>query len=356
MMSSVRRSFCLCISLFLGFPLLGRSALRPRDPFVPWVTVQSSKGGKIYFLQDSHLEVSTLFYTFDETYLRSRALPSGPIFFRYNPDKYITGQHLSMLIESTLKEIKQKKQNFKHFTILKDEGFNTRKQTGLLVLKAKNYPFVVKLFMETPRAFVRPYNKGFITSCHFVVGGGATRHILGFTRLPNRDTVEQMIQSSPEWKDKVDLPRKWSWFPKDEEWLTINGYNIGGHEQITVKMPGVYAIVAEAIEPKRNFSMRRSGDTKTAMHLSNFLQFRIDAHINNFMIEKSIDPQKQGKIIIIDTEHFPTMVGLKERPQIHSYIGFYWHLFTKGVKDSMFTTKKERRNKQRNPRPPFSKP
>lgn len=336
---------CFC------WPLMSRSALRPRDPYVPCITVQANEKGKAYFLQDSHLEVSTIFYTFDETYLRSRLLPSGPIPFRNRPEKSISGAHISMLIEGLLKEIYAKKKVYKHFTVLKDEGFNVRKQAGLLVLKIKNYPFVVKLFMETPRAFVRPYNKGFITSCHFIVGGGATRHILGFTRLANRDTVVEMLQSSPEWKDKVDLPRKWSWFPKHEEWLYISGYNIGGHEKIQMKLPAVYAIIADAIESERTFSMRKGDDTKTAIRLSNFLNFRIDAHLNNFMVEKNT-----RKIIIIDTEHFPTMVGCKERPQIHSYIGFYWNLFTKGIKDSLFRSKKERRDVQRNPRPPFSRP
>ncbi len=331
--------------------VIARSCLRPRDPYVPCITVQKESKGKIYFLQDSHLEVSTIFYTFDETYLRSRVLPSGPITFRNNPKKYINGHHLSMLIEELVKEIQAKKRVFKHFTILKDEGFNTRKQAGLLVLKVKNYPFVVKLFMETPRAFVRPYNKGFITSCHFIVGGGATRHILGFTRLANRDTVEQMIESSDEWKGKVELPRKWSWFPKHEEWLMVTGYNIGGHETIQVKLPAIYAIVADAIEQERTFSMRKGDDTKTAIKLSNFLDFRIDAHLNNFMIEKHT-----GKIIIIDTEHFPTMVGCKERPQIHSYVGFYWNLFKKGIKDTLFRSKRERRRVQSNPQPPFSIP
>ena len=341
----------LLLATIIPLYLDGRSALRPRDPYVPFITVSSEGSKKTYFLQDSHLEVSTIFYSFDETYMRSRVLPSGPIPFRYNPDKFMSGGHLSVLIEELLKEIRNHKKVYKHFTVLKNEGFNTRKQAGLLVVKAKNYPFVVKLFIENPRSFVRPYNKGFITSCHFIVGGGATRHILGFTRLPNQDSVAHMINASPEWKDRVGLPRKWSWFPKHEEWLVVTGYNIGGHEKITVKLPAVYAIVADAIEEERTFSMRRGDDTKTALRLSNYLQFRIDAHLNNFMLEKHT-----GKIIIIDTEHFPTMVGLKERPQIHSYMGFYWSLFKKGVKASLFRSKKERRDMQRNPQPPFSRP
>lgn len=347
----MKKKYGIALILACSVALNGRSALRPRDPYVPFITVSMEGSKKTYFLQDSHLEVSTIFYTFDETSLRNRVLPSGPISFRYEPEKFITGSHLSMLIEGLLKEIKAGKKIYKHFTVLKNEGFNTRKQAGLLVVKTKNYPFVVKLFMETPRAFVRPYNKGFITSCHFIVGGGATRHILGFTRLPNRDSVICMLESSPEWKDRVDLPRKWSWFPKHEEWLVVTGYNIGGHDKIIVKLPAVYAIVADAIEAERTFSMRKGEDTKTALRLSNFLHFRIDAHLNNFMIDKHTK-----KIVIIDTEHFPTMVGLKERPQIHSYMGFYWSLFKRGVKASLFRSKKERRDMQRNPQPPFSRP
>lgn len=80
---------------------------------------------------------------------------------------------------------------------------------------------------------------------------------------------------------------------------------------------------------------------KFALNFSYKLENRLDPHIDNFMIEKDT-----GKIVIIDTEHFPSMVGLKEVTHFKSYAQWYMKLAAKGVRDSFFRHKKLRRDHQ----------
>ena len=50
------------------------------------------------------------------------------------------------------------------------------------------------------------------------------------------------------------------------------------------------------------------------LRFAHYLENRVDAHVDNFMVEKST-----GIIVLIDTEHFPTMVGLKEPFEYDDY-------------------------------------
>ena len=340
--------------LILSKSLYGRSPFRPIDPYVPVITTEwlpRKPKEKIYLLRDSHLELSTLFYSFDQEHFEKNMLPSGPLPYRNKAKLPITGKKLEKLIEGFFEEVRTKKKKFKDFTILKKRDFTWRKQAGLLVVKAKKYPFVVKLFMETPRSFMRPHNKGFEPHCFFIIGGGATRHLVGFTRIKNAQTIAKRLSHSTYWDQIVEAPRKWYWTPKDSRWIQLDGYNIGGHAHIQTKMPAVYAIIAQEVDGIREFSIGSRKDRRMAIDLSNFLLCRIDPHINNFIIEKDTN-----KVVIIDTEHFPTLVGFKTRPRINSYTSWYLRLFTKYIKDRFGRTKKERRDLQRFPRPPFSSP
>ena len=77
------------------------------------------------------------------------------------------------------------------------------------------------------------------------------------------------------------------------------------------------------------------------MELCNYLDLWIDPHIDNFMPEKGTD-----KIVIVDTEHFPSFVGLKEPVTFSGYLSWYTYLATKCLKSMFFRTKKERRQAQ----------
>jgi hypothetical protein len=61
------------------------------------------------------------------------------------------------------------------------------------------------------------------------------------------------------------------------------------------------------------------------------------------MIEKN-----SGKIIIVDTEHFPSFVGLKEEITFNNYTEWYLYLAGKCFKNEFLLTKKERRNPKKN--------
>jgi hypothetical protein len=321
---------------------------------VPTITTEWDKrttGEKIYMLKDSHLELYPLFQTFDKKHFKNNAFPDGTVSIRNQPKQSIVGSEFKKDIAHLFKEVCAKKKKFKDFEILKKRDFNFHKQAGLIVVKHKKHPFVVKLFMETPRSFVRPYNKGFEPHCIFVISGGATRHLLGFTRIKNALSLQNRLEESSYWSKKVTLPRKWFWVPDNHRWIRLDGYGIGNHKKITTHMPGVYAIVADYIDAEREFKISNKKDRRIAIDLSNYFLCRIDPHINNFLEEKGT-----GKIAIIDTEHFPTMGGFKERPRMTSYTSWYLHLFTKYCKDRFGRTKQERRDLQKHPQTPFALP
>jgi hypothetical protein len=79
---------------------------------------------------------------------------------------------------------------------------------------------------------------------------------------------------------------------------------------------------------------------QTALELSNFLEANIDLHITNFMVEATTK-----KIVLIDTEHFPTMVGNVNK-HFDGYLSWYLHLMGKFCKDAFLCSKKERRDEQ----------
>lgn len=336
------------LCLLLTDNLLARSPLRRPDKTTPYITTQWEGEKKVHLLRDSHLELFPLFEIYDPLHIQKNILPKTSISFRNNSKKSVKGTVINNLIEHLLKEISQGKTKYKDFIILKNRDFNIKKQAGLLIVKSKEYPFVVKLFMETPHSFIRPYNKGFEPACIFLIGGGATRHMLGFTRIKNAHFIKKRIEKNHHWKNCVDLPRKWFWFPQNQKMITLTGYNIGGYKKIAKKIPSTYAIVVDAINEERTFSFFSPEDRRTAIDLSNFLLCCIDPHINNFMIEK-----ETGKILLIDTEHFPSLAGFKERPRITTYSSWYLHLLFKYVKDRFFRSKNERVSLQKNPRQPF---
>ncbi len=87
--------------------------------------------------------------------------------------------------------------------------------------------------------------------------------------------------------------------------------------------------------------MVKKHDTKLAMDLCNFLDQLIDAHIDNFLIE-----QETKKIVIVDTEHFPTLIGMKEKFKINSYFDYYSSLSWKCLQKSYLLTKRERKERR----------
>lgn len=335
--------YLACLFCCSVFGLYGRSVFRPHDPQLPTITTQWEKDTKTYSFKNTHLEEEPLFKVFDKQHFFANQLPKNAISFRYNPQQSVSGATLDALIHHLLEEINAGKTVFTHFDILKKRDFNKRKKIGLLIVKFKKYPFVVKLFIETPESFVQPFNKGFEPICFFYMGGGVNRHISGFTRIKNLQAIKKTIEASPYWSKRVDFPRKWFWYPKKQPWITLTGNNIGQKPTTRTTFPAVYALVADQIIWTREFALTSPQDRKTAMALSNFVDQRIDPHINNFGIE-----QKTGKIVPIDFELFPLMVGLKQQRRSSGYLGWYTSLAFKMLKDTFGRSKQERSELQKN--------
>ena len=335
----------------LPLSLFSRSALRSGIVNDPLIITNWVGDDKKSFLRDSHLEVFPFFHTFDEEHIQKNLLPSSSISFRNEPNKSVNGKEISEMIEHLIGEVRRRKRKFRDFICLKKRDFCRRKQAGLIVVKCKKYPFVVKLFMETPKSFVRPYQKGFEPACQFTIGGGATRHLVGFTRIKNVISIKERIKNNHHWSKRIDVPRKWFWLPSRERRIKVTGKNIGGHKEISTNLPSVYAIVADEIKAERTFSLWKGNDRRIAIDLSNFLLCRIDPHITNFMVEK-----ETGLVVIIDTEHFPSLVGLKTRPRITSYSSWYLRLVSKFMGNRFLRSKRDRKRLQTHPIPPFSLP
>lgn len=317
-----------------------RSVHRPAEPWLPTITARWLDEKTTYTLRDSHLEKYPFFDIFNKKLFEENLLPQNTIAFRNHPEKTIDGKILSSLIEQLLDEVYQGKKNFTHFTVLKNDDFNHHERFGLIIAKFKNYPFVIKLSFETPDGITHPKSKGFIPLFFFYMGGGVNRHLTGFTRVRNSHSVKERIAMDPYWSTRLDVPRKWFWLPKKSRSLEICGYNIGGKNNLRTTIPGVYAVVADAIEAQYTLSLMYHDDRELGLKIANFLEHQIDPHIDNFLIEK-----ETGKIVLIDTEHFPTVIGFKEPQQYDSYLEWYASLINKCAHDMIFRTKKERRDR-----------
>lgn len=324
-----------------------RSVHRPQNKKFPEiVTYWQDNPAETFHLKNSHLEPA-LFSVYNKDYLDTQKLPPV-ITARHQPDiTYQTDPLIKDLEEvvSQLQKTKKKIKKLDNFTILKQTDYNYLKHTGLMVLRHKKYPFVVKLFMETPENFVKPFSRGIEECAFFVMGGGMNRYLAGFTRIPNRNEIQKKIDSNRYWQILIDTPRKWFWEPHENRRITITGKNIGTQEQSMV-LPSIYAIVCDAIESDHGFSILRQDDRHVALSITEFLGIRIDPHINNFMVEKETQ-----KIIIIDTEHFPTLIGIKDDFTINDFFTYYSRLTFRFFAKKLLFDKKNLCELQTHPRP-----
>ena len=320
--------------------IFGRSIHRPLDPNLPTITIHDNLEPSFkYTLTDSHIKHFPLFEAYNETYLNNKKLPDKPIVFRHNPKKNIDGKILSKQLEKLIQEILSGKTEFTNFVILKKRDFNFKTKCGLIVLKFKKAPFVAKVFLETPRSLARPYSKGILPMGMFVMGG-SNRHLNGFTRIKNMENIQAKINNHPLWSKRLSVPRKWFWTPKNPKWLHINAQNVGHKATESTKIPAIYAVIADEIiilpnQPPSNGSRNLS--------LCKELNFALDPNANNFVIEKH-----SLKLVMYDTEHFPTLIGEYFIPikPAQKYFGWYIHLARKFLKQRIFSLKKAQKKRQ----------
>jgi len=335
----------LAFFTFSSNKITARSPFRKKDKDEPQITI-GWKGFKKGISRKNWAYKKSIFTTFNRDYFYSHLLPKDFISDSRNPDTLIDCHTLNKLIEQLLKEIKKQKKEYTHFEILKDKNFNRHERCGLLILKFKDYPFVLKLFMETPKTFVDPYCKGPDNQFFFYMSGGMNRHIAGLTRVRNLELVNQQIQDNPRWNGKVITPRKWYWIPKKPRWIEIRGYNIGSEKEISTLMPSVYAIIADELDTKEDapfLSLQKRSEL--VMQLCMDLQLFVDPHGDNFIVKQNKETGDYT-ISIVDTEHFPSLVGLKEQPFFNNHLEYYVYLGAKYFQDAFLQTKLDRREAQ----------
>lgn len=337
----------ICIAYIFCYSkqLHSRSVLRPANPNMPQLIAKWADADlPVYSITDSHIEEHPLFTTFNEAHFNRNRLPRANIPYRYNLKKSVSGTRLDKLIEQLIFEIKNGKKKYTDFILIQDKDFNLKKAAGLAVFKFKNYPFVLKLFIETPESFVNPWMKGTEPIWFFYMGGGVNRHITGLTRIRNRNLIIDRLHQIPKWRDFVDTPRKWFWTPKNLKWVELIGKNIGDKKSVTTKIPSTYAIIADCIEATEEITIFDRHKRKIALEICNTLDLYIDPHIDNYMVERGTN-----KLVIIDTEHFPTLVGFKEKRSFKTYVRWYLGLAGKAAHAMYFRNKKERLLAQKTP-------
>jgi hypothetical protein len=330
------KHYFLILILIITTDCFSRSVHRPVDPTDAYITVKYENDKDTYSLKSQHLREFPLFKTYNHQYFMSKQLPSDKIYFRDNPTEFVDGKKLNEIIKKLLVEIRKRKTNYTDFKVLKERDFNHELNYGLIVLKFKNYPFVFKLFIETPESFVRPIFKPFQVRGIFFLGG-AFRHISGWTRIRNADLIREKMKDHPVWSQRIDLPRKWFWLPEDPRWLILKGYNLGDKKEQETRIPAIYGIVCDEIKSTQN----NSAYEKEYFKFCNYIEFIQDPNVNNFKIDKN------NKIVLIDTEHFATLLGFTEKMRyFKSYNSYYSNLAGKYIRERWTKTKKDRKKRQ----------
>lgn len=334
----------ILLSLFL--PTQARSPFRKKDQNMPNITIGWKNSRKTISHTNWAYKEYPIFTSFNKDYFYQHLLPTDVINDIHNPEQWYDSRAINSLIEELLRELRRSKKQFTHFKVLKDKNFNYKERCGLLILQFKDYPFVLKLFIETPKSFIDPYCKGFENQFFFYMSGGMNRHVAGLTRIKNLEIVNNQIENHPRWKGKITTPRKWYWLPKKPRWMRINGYNIGGKKEISTLMPSVYAIIADTIDTTEDAPLLSAQQrSELVMELAMDLRLFIDPHSDNFVFKQNKETNDYH-ISIVDTEHFPSIVGLKEEPFFNNHLEWFLYLGTKYFQDAFLQTKNDRREAQ----------
>lgn len=337
------KKIVLVIVFSLSGILAARSIHRPERKHIPEIITRWQDAPQTYHLKNWYLTEHAIFHLYDEQYFKEHLLPQEEISFRNEPKRSVSGEKLQEMIDELVYEILARKRCFMHFRILKQEDFNWNEPAGMLAFKFNEYPFVVKLFLETPQSFVKPYSKGWRPSFFFIMGGGVHRYLSAFTRIPNLEYIRKKIDESPYWREQTDTPRKWYYLPDDVAWFQVWGKNFSPCTTPYIELPSVYGIVADAIEGEP-LKKHKERDRTFGIRLAQYLGNALDAHIDNFIVERAT-----GKVVIIDSEHFITTTGISPNLRYSRYTKWYLKIVWKATKDLFFRGKRTRRYRYRPP-------
>lgn len=350
----MKRLLILLVIFYQSTMVLGRSIHRTPNPSIPYITVTASDKNyanlatksysskktnqqtKVNKFRSKYLRLKTLKKPFENSNFKKYTLPHGYIKYR-KTDETIHSNSLKEQNESVLEEILRGEKNFTHFTVLADNDFNYKTLSGFIVLKYKDAPFVLKLFIEHPHTFIDPLNKGFKANGLFILNGNM-RHLSGFTRIHTLEIAKKALAKDPEYRYYLDFPRKWYWIPACQPYLTINWHDQYHHHHETIKLPGIYGIICDFIEADKKIQHQEIHTLRQiSIDVGNYLHNIIDSHVDNFVPEKN-----SNKIVIIDTEHFPTMVGIDREMSANGYVQWYIELGGKFIKTAFLRTKQKR--------------
>lgn len=330
--------------LFFTLTTISARSVFRIDKTVPTIKVTNAQSpSKKYIQKDSHLNHKTIFELYDHQYLLKKYLPKTAIRDYALKKKHYSSKKLEKHLEKLIIEIRKGKRKFRNFDVLKSSNFNEQLKCGLLILKHKKMPFVIKVFVEHPETLIHPTWKG-LEPVFFFYMGGANRHFAGFTRIKNREHIEAWAQNNQKWQGKILLPRKWFWLPKNPEWVCIEGENMREDDKKeTILIPGTYAIIADFFDYKE-YDKYKKDRKNIIMDFCNDINMYVDPHENNFIITKNSNDPDSFFLAIIDTEHFPTMVGIDTTKKISfsSHTQWLWHLGLKCIQDIYFRLKSSR--------------
>ena len=346
----MKRLLIIFLAMITTFDANCRSVHRPSNPTIPYITVTATnkdyaqvwrkstveKPKSVNKLQNKFLRLKTLKKPFETSGFKKHLLPYGNLKFRKGEGSVHTNV-LKAQNELVLKEILEGDKEFTDFTVLKDRDFNYKSLSGLIVLKNKKYPFVLKLFIERPETFIEPLQKGAEAGWIFILSGNM-RHLSGFTRINNLENAKKALSKDPEYRHYIDFPRKWYWMPQSQPMLNINWHDTYNNHFETIKIPSIYGVVCDCIDIDRELQQQEFYTLrKISIDVAMYLNYLIDPHDDNFVPEKN-----SSKIVIIDTEHFPTVAGLDNGMNANGYNQWYLELMGRTAKRLLWRSKQER--------------
>lgn len=324
-----------------------RDARRPVDIITPKITVTASdpclakswmtasqteySPNQSYYLLNNFLRLKPIKNGFDAQFFQQNYLPQDLIHFR-DHSGIVQTSTLSKLANEVIEAIKMGQRDFKHFKILKDRDFNYATLSGLLVLKYKDYPFVIKISIEHPHTIIKPFSKSYEAAGMFVVGGNL-RHLSNFTRIMNLKRIQKILFHNPFYIQNIDFPRKWYWLPDCSYDLKIEWSC--NHKHDVISIPSIYAVISDFIETESQQPQNELN--KLSMKVARDVGFLIDPHAGNMVVEKNT-----RKYILLDTEDFRLMTGLSASMNANKYIGWWIEMIGTSAKTCFLRTKKQR--------------
>lgn len=342
------------LALSLTIFLESRSIRRPVDSSIPTISVtpsdrqiadtwhphkknKSKAAQKKHVLTSPYLRLNPIKHvmsTFTSPFFKDHYLPQDQhLSFRNNLGSVDT-KILEDLAQQLVEEIKDRKRVFSHFTILKSLDFNWKTLSGLIVLKYKNYPFVIKLSIEHAHTMVDPYSKGYQSKFIFVLGGNI-RHLSNFTRISNLEKIKNIVIYSPYYLNNIDFPRKWYWLPNNGYNLEIIWHESPYKSEERFSIPSIYAVISDYIDIDETYPQPELN--KMAMKIATDTEFLIDPHAGNTVVEKG-----STRYTLIDTENFRIMTGLNRTMKSKKYLGWLLELSNNCITIYSARTKKDR--------------